>query len=267
MQIDLNAIRKDCALEVLKMYKMANAGHIGASLSCLEILIDLNFRRMAKASDTVILSKGHAACALYVTLSKSGRMGDIDLNSFYKDGTLLAAHPPCSGEIEAIPFGTGSLGHGLSLATGLAFSQKFTGKSFKVFTVLSDGDCNEGSTWEAAIFAGHHNLSQLYVIVDANGLQGFGSTSEILNLEPFTNKWSEFGFSVVTAENGNNFESIDNAFKKLEALNTNKPKCIIARTTKGNGVSYMQGAMEWHYLPMTDDQFAQALIETEKVRA
>lgn len=258
MSQPLQEIRQRCANQLLQLYKSANAGHIGSSLSCLEILVDLCFRRMT-ADDTVILSKGHAAGALYTTLSLSGRMPEATLDSFYQDGTLLAAHPPCSGRIAAIPFGTGSLGHGLSLACGTAFAQRYTGKARQVYAVLSDGDCNEGSTWEAALFASQHKLSQLTVVIDLNGLQGIGYTKDILNLEPIADKWRSFGFAVAVAENGHDFEALDRAFTQL--AEADGPRCVIARTVKGHGVSYMENRMEWHYLPMKDDQFNQALQE------
>src|ERR1700732_901380 len=133
----LSEIWRRCAVTMLDLYKRANAGHIGTSLSCLEILVDLCFHRM-EGEDTLVLSKGHAAAALYTTLSLSGRLPEADLSTFYQEGTLLAAHPPCSGKIRAIPFGTGSLGHGLGLACGLALSQRFTRRPFRVFAVLSD---------------------------------------------------------------------------------------------------------------------------------
>ena len=170
MSQSLPDIRRRCFEELLRLYKKANAGHIGSSLSCLEILVELCFQRMA-GEDVLILSKGHAAGALYTTLSLSGRMPEAALDTFYRDGALLSAHPPYSGQIKAIPFGTGSLGHGLSLACGTALAQRYTGKSCHVYAVLSDGDCNEGSTWEAALFAAHHQLSQLTVIIDLNGLR------------------------------------------------------------------------------------------------
>lgn len=258
MAQSLQTIRNQCAERLLGLYQAANAGHIGSSLSCLEILVDLCFGRMT-ADDVVILSKGHAAGALYTTLALSGRMPEAALETFYRDGTLLAAHPPCSGAIIAIPFGTGSLGHGLGLAGGTAFSQRFTGKKFHVYAVLSDGDCNEGSTWEAALFAGHHQLSNLSVIVDLNGLQGIGYTKDILQLEPFADKWRSFGFTVVTAADGNNFASLARAHEELK--DAPGPRCIVARTVKGHGVSYMQNRMEWHYLPMNDGQYEQARSE------
>jgi transketolase len=258
MSQSLAEIRQRCVDQLLRLYQSAHAGHIGSSLSCLEILVELCFRRMA-ANDVVILSKGHAAGALYTTLSLSGRMPEAALETFYQDGTLLAAHPPCSGQIQAIPFGTGSLGHGLSLACGTALAQRFTGKRCHVYAILSDGDCNEGSTWEAALFASHHQLSQLTVIVDLNGLQGIGYTKDILNLEPIADKWRAFGFAVAVAENGNDFASLARAHEQLQGAPG--PRCVIARTVKGHGVSYMQNRMEWHYLPMKDEQFHQALQE------
>jgi len=255
MPSSLQEIRQQCADRLLHLHKRANSGHVGSSLSCLEILVDLCFGRMGP-DDQLILSKGHASSALYTTLSLSGRLPEASLDDFYRDGTLLAAHPPCSRGIQAIPFGTGSLGHGLGLACGLAFSQRFTGRNFQVFAVLSDGDCNEGSTWEAVLFAAHHRLANLTVILDLNGLQGIGRSADILNLEPIVDKWRSFGFAVATADNGNDFASLARAHEELAAVPG--PRCVIARTVKGHGVSYMAGRMEWHYLPMSDAQFAEA---------
>ena len=255
--------RRRCAAKILELYKMANAGHIGSSLSCLEILVDLCFGRMEE-NDVLVLSKGHAAAALYTTLSLSDRLPETELSTFYKDGTVLSAHPPCSGAIRAIPFGTGSLGHGLGLACGIAFSCRFTGKSFKVFAVLSDGDCNEGSTWEAVLFASQQKLSTLTVVVDLNGVQGIGYTKNILNLEPIVDKWTSFGFTVAVAEDGNDFRSLSRAHKAVK--NSAAPRCIIARTVKGHGISYMENRVEWHYLPMKDEHYAQALSELADAR-
>lgn len=255
----LAAHREACAKQVLQLYKQANAGHIGSSLSCLEILVDLCFARMDR-DDRLILSKGHAAAALYTVLKAAGRLPEAELASFYRDGTLLAAHPPCSGAIQNIPFGTGSLGHGLSLACGLTLAQRFTGKAFQVYAVLSDGDCNEGSTWEAALFAAHQRMGNLTVIVDLNGIQGIGHTKDVLKLEPIVDKWRAFGFAVAVAENGNDFASLALAHDQLR--DREGPRCVIARTVKGHGISFMRDRVEWHYLPMKDEQYAQALDET-----
>jgi transketolase len=250
--------RKDCAIRLINLYKNANAGHIGSSFSCLEILVDLCFNRM-NPNDIIILSKGHAAGALYTTLSLSGRMPEAELDTFYKDDTLLAAHPPCSRKIKSIPFGTGSLGHGLSLASGLAFSQTYTGANFNVFCILSDGDCNEGATWEAALFAAQRNLKNLNIIIDLNGIQGIGYTKDIINLEPIMDKWKSFGFKVSVADDGNDFESLENAFNQCRS--DKEPKCIIARTKKGHGIEFMENRVEWHYLPMNQSEYNQAINE------
>jgi len=212
-----------------------------------------------QSKDVLILSKGHAAGALYTVLKESGRLPEVELDTFYRDGTLLAAHPPCSGMIDSIPFGTGSLGHGLGLATGTVLSQRFTGSKFHTYVILSDGDCNEGSTWEAALFAAHHQLVNLTVIIDLNGLQGIGYTKDIVNLEPVADKWRSFGFTVAVAENGNNFDDLARAYTAL--ANAPGPRCLVARTTKGHGISYMQDKMEWHYLPMNDEQYGLACGE------
>jgi transketolase len=256
----LPALRKEAARTLLGLYKRANAGHIGASLSCLEILLDLYARRCGP-DDQVILSKGHAAGALYTVQALTGRLDPALLDTFYRDGTVLAAHPPCGRQLPSIPFGTGSLGHGLSLAAGIALAGRFTGRKGQVYCVVSDGDCNEGSTWEAALFAAHHKLDTLTVVVDRNHLQGFGSTEEVNELEPFADKWRDFGFDVAVAARGNDFASLDQAHARL---GRGRPRCVVAETVKGHGVSFMEGQMQWHYLPMNDAQYAQALADTER---
>jgi len=263
-QTQLKKIKKECLLDILSMYKKANAGHIGSSLSCLDILIYLHFSVMKK-EDKFILSKGHAAAGLYAVLASSGYFDKKLLETFYLNATSLAAHPPCNRKLSGVHFGTGSLGHGLSLAAGFALSNRFTGKNNKVFCVLSEGDCNAGSTWEAALFAAQQKLSNLYVIIDNNNLQGFGESKEVINLEPFADKWKAFNFEVQIAENGNDFDSLQIAFDKINKNNSDKPKCIIAKTTKGSGVSYMENKLEWHYLPMNEAQYSQALHEVNKL--
>ena len=257
----LDQIKLDCQKTVLGLHKKGNAGHIGTSLSCLDILIYLFFKEM-KEEDKFVLSKGHGAAALYTVLAESGHIEKELLDSYYADGTLLAAHPPCApGKVPGITFGTGSLGHGLSLAAGMALSTRYTGKKFNTYVVVSDGDCNEGSTWEAVMFAAHNKLSNLTVIVDNNDLQGFGTTHEVIEMGSLRKKWEAFDFEVVEAKNGNNFTDLEEAFTELEKRNSDKPRCIIAKTTKGSGISYMENKLEWHYLPMTDEQYQTALSE------
>lgn len=260
-----NEIKRDCLHTLLNLHKHAGVGHIASSLSVLDILIFLYFYKM-QTQDRCILSKGHAATALYTVLAKSGRIKEELLDTFERDGTTLAMHPSCLGQISDITFGTGSLGHGLSLATGLALSQRWTKNDFEVFCVLSDGDLNEGSTWEAIMFSSQHALSNLTVIVDYNRVQAFGATEEVLNLEPLVDKFKSFGFNVETAQNGNDFVSINDAFNKSCTNNDdNKPRCIIAQTIKGSGISFMENKIEWHYLPMSDEQYEQALQEINNV--
>jgi len=245
------------------LYKTASAGHIASSLSAMDMLVYLFFEQMHD-DDLFILSKGHAAAALYTVLAKSGRMPEEMLGAFYREGTSLAAHPPCNGLIKEIPFGTGSLGHGLPLATGFAFSQKYTSKKRRVYCLMSDGDCNEGATWEAALFAAQHKLDNLVAIVDYNMLQAFGYGRDVIDLEPLVNKFEAFGFRTIYVETGNNFESLCNAFEQIELTPVNRPTCIITKTVKGSGISFMEDKLEWHYLPMSDEQYQQAIEEIEQ---
>lgn len=262
-QRGLEKTKHECLLTMMNLYKKVQAGHIGSSLSCLDILVYLYFSRMEK-NDEFILSKGHAAAALYTVLEKAGKITKDELNSYYTNGTYLAAHPPCCGKLGGIIFGTGSLGHGLSLATGLALSTRFTNKKFNVYCIISEGDCNEGSTWEAALFAAHHKLQNLTVIIDNNKIQAFGKSDDVINLESLKKKWEAFNFEVAVAKNGNDFESLSEAFEKLDSSGSLKPRCIIAETTKGSGVSYMENTIEWHYLPMNDEQFESAINQINK---
>ena len=260
---DIDSLRKikaDCVKTLLGMYKKANSGHIGASLSCLDILICLFFDRMKK-EDKFILSKGHAAVALYTVLAKSGRFPESDLESFYKDGTLLAAHPPCSRMLEGVHFGTGSLGHGLSLAAGIALSNRFSGTKFKVYCVLSEGDCNEGSTWEAVMFAAHHKLANLVAIVDLNGQQALGYTGQVLSLQPLAERWRAFGWEVHEVD-GHNVAALQETVAGFDTA-LGAPHVLIAHTTFGKGVSYMEGQIKWHYWPMSDAEYRQAVQEVE----
>ena len=250
--------------QILSKFKQANAGHIGSALSCLDILYYLYFDEMNE-NDEFILSKGHAALALYCVLYAKEIINEDQLKTFYQDGTVLAAHPPFSGKLAGVKFGSGSLGHGLSLATGLALAAKLKKNAKRIFCLLSDGDCNEGSTWEAALFAAHHQFKNLFAIIDHNKIQGFGKTNEILDLSSLAQKWESFGFDVIEIENGNNVEKIANGFVEIKKLSGTKPKCIILHTTKGNGISFMENKLEWHYLPMNDKQYEQALIENNLI--
>ena len=235
------------------MYKAANAGHVGSSLSCLEMVVFIKFSLM-QPGDEFILSKGHAAALLYSTLAEEGLLSEQDIESFYKNGTHLSAHPPVN-KIKGIPFATGSLGHGLSIAAGFGLSNKLKKQSRKIFCVTSDGEINEGSTWEAALFIAHHGLKDIVWFIDRNHLQGFGRTEDTLKLEPLDKKLESFGFQVAIA-NGHDFDSLKNAHAQFQH---DKPLAIICNTIKGKDLT-LQDTVDCHYLPLTEADF-QKLIQ------
>lgn len=242
----------------LGMYKQANAGHVGCSLSVAEILTFVRFGWM-KEDDEIILSKGHAAAALYSMLAEDGTLSEEDIQTFYKNGTHLAAHPPVN-KIKRIPFATGSLGHGLSLAAGLGLAQKLKKTDKQVFCITSDGEINEGSTWEAALFIAHHNLNNVVWLIDRNKLQGYGRTEDVMKLEPLDKKLEAFGFEVVIVD-GHDFASMEKAKVISEKLKV--PLAIICNTTKGNGWKTYEDKVDCHYLAMKDDQYSLILDEVK----
>lgn len=246
---------------LLQMHYEAGVGHIGGNLSALDLLLGLHHDVMGP-DDAFVLSKGHAAGALYITLWSLGRLEDDDLKQFHKDGTRLGGHPPAGG-IPEIPFATGSLGHGLSLASGLGLARKLTGRPGRAFCLLSDGEWNEGSNWEALIFAAHQRLDNLTLIIDANGLQGFGSTREVANLDPLHEKFRAFGVATEVID-GHDPAVIAASLSRDADADRPGPRVIVARTHKGCGVSFMQDQMAWHYLPMNESQYMQALQEIEQ---
>lgn len=240
----------------LAMYKMANAGHVGCSLSVAEIITFVRFGWM-KDSDELILSKGHAAAALYAMLAEDGTLSEDDIQTFYKNGTYLAAHPPVN-KLKRVPFATGSLGHGLSLAAGLGIANKLKNTDKQIFCITSDGEMNEGATWEAALFIAHHNLTNVVWLIDRNQLQGYGRTEDVLKLNPLDKKLEAFGFNVVIA-NGHDFHSLETG--RLSSLNRQQPTVIICHTTKGHGWKTYEDKVDCHYLPMKDEQYE--LVTTE----
>src|SRR5437773_3562221 len=244
-------------LRLLRMHFESGVGHIGGNLSALDILLCL-YHHVLAPDDQFVLSKGHAAGALYVTLWSKGVIDDTELQRFHKDGTRLSGHPPAKG-VDAIPFATGSLGHGLSLAAGLALAKQLRGEPGRVFCLTSDGEWNEGSNWEALIFARHQELHNLTFIVDHNGLQGFGTTHEVADLFPLADKFRAFRVPTVEIE-GHDTGELQHALSAQQEV----PNAIVAETRKGYGVSFMEDRMEWHYLPMTAQQYEQALAESEK---
>ncbi|MDB5281981.1 MAG: hypothetical protein JWO06_1056 [Bacteroidota bacterium] len=241
------------------MYKMANAGHVGSSLSVAEVITFVRFGWM-NDEDEIILSKGHAAAAIYSMLAEEGILSEADIKTFYKNDTFLAAHPPVN-KVKRIPFATGSLGHGLSLAAGFGLSYKLKKSGKKVFCITSDGELNEGTIWEAALFIAHHNLSNVVWLIDRNKLQGFGRTEDVMKLEPLDGKLKAFGFNVIAVD-GHNFESLENA--KLAVETGKLPTAIICNTTKGRSWKLYEDSVDCHYLPMKDDQYDFVQHEIEK---
>lgn len=244
----LDIIRDNIKNRLVEMYKIANAGHVGSSLSCLEVVTFIKFGLM-QADDEFILSKGHAAALLYSSLAEEGILSNIDIATFYQNGTNLPAHPPVNS-INGIPFATGSLGHGLSLATGLALANKLKKNSKKIFCLTSDGELNEGSTWEAALFLAHHNLQNVVWFIDRNQLQGFGRTEDTLRLNPLDKKLESFGFQVIIAD-GHNFDSLRESISKFEHK---KPLAIICNTIKGRGMQ-LENTVDCHYLPLNNIEY------------
>jgi len=238
------------------MHFESGVGHIGGNLSALDALL-VTFHEYLRDQDRFVLSKGHAAGALYTALWSVGRLTDEDLRSFHKDNTLLAGHPPAAGIVD-IRFATGSLGHGLSLAAGTALAFKLRNVESRVVCLTSDGEWQEGSTWEALIFACHHQLSNLTVLVDHNGLQGFGSTSEIASMSPLWEKLEGFDIDLQIID-GHEPNALRGAFAHL----AHRLRVIVLRTVKGHGVSFMEDRMEWHYLPLKEEKYRAAIAELE----
>jgi len=254
-------------IHCLKMTNRAKCSHIGSCLSVTDLLAVLYGRILNvnpsqidwSERDRFVLSKGHAAAAIYATLAERGFFPMEWLERYYLDGSKLPGH--ISHSVPGVEVSAGSLGHGLSISCGMALASKLEGKSYRVFTVLSDGELDEGSTWEAVLFAPHHHLDNLVAIVDYNKIQGFGFVKEVLDLEPLADKWRSFGWSVREI-NGHDMKEIEESLSTVP-LHPEKPTCIIAHTVKGKGVSFMENQLAWHYQYPDDNQLRQALSELE----
>jgi len=243
----------------------AKAGHPGGSLSCTEILTYLYFCTMKidpknpkwEERDRFVLSKGHAAPALYAVLAQRGFFDEKELLSLRQIGSFLQGHPDLK-HIPGVDMSTGSLGQGISAAVGMALSAKHFGNDFNVYTVLGDGEIEEGQVWEAAMFAGNHKLDNLVVFVDNNNLQIDGTIEEVNSAHPIDKKFEAFNFATITID-GNDFDQIEEALNKAKTID--KPVAIIAKTVKGKGVSYMENAVNWHGAAPNDELYEQAMTE------
>ena len=241
------------------MVSSAKAAHIGSSLSCIDILSVLYAEVAAidsadKNSDLVIVSKGHAAAGTYSVLANSGYMNLEMLDTYGLDGSFLGGHVTHTNN-NLITLSTGSLGHGLPYGIGIALSKKKKNLGGRVFIVMSDGECDEGTTWESALLAYQFKLDNLITIIDRNGIQSLSKTEDMLQLEPLAEKWRAFNWEVETID-GHSHSQIEIACKT-----SSRPKCIIANTIKGKGVSFMEDSVLWHYRPPSDIELESALRE------
>ena len=258
---DLQSLQGQLRLKILGLYHQVHAGHIGCSLSCVDLMIATLVLRK-REQDTFLLSKGHAAASLYACLNHLGEIPDDVLSTYYQNGTTLPAHPAPNKHL-GIPFATGSLGHGLPIGTGMAQAGKMLGDDSRAFVLMSDGETNEGTTWEAAHFAVQHKLDNLIILVDKNGLQGFGDTAEVMGDTASEATWKAIGFDTAVAD-GHNVDALLETVDQLLARPNGKPKLLLAQTVKGKGVSYMENRLEWHYLPMTATQYEQAQADVQE---
>jgi transketolase len=247
--------------ETLRLAHRAGVGHLGSALSIVEILTVLygGFLRVDSAHaddperDRFILSKGHGCLSLYAVLHERGFIGREAMETFLQDGTAMAAHPSPL-HTAGVECATGSLGHGLGVGCGLALAAALDGSAARTVVLLSDGECEEGSTWEAALFAAHWKLERLLCIVDSNKLQGFGRVEEVLGLEPLPEKWRAFGWDAVRVD-GHDPDALAAALDRM-AVPNGRPRMLIADTVKGKGIPDMEDTVQSHYLPLTEAQMA-----------
>ncbi|RLG14088.1 transketolase [Candidatus Pacearchaeota archaeon] len=256
--------------KVLKMMFNSQTSHIGSCFSIVDLLVVLYFKVLSidpknpwsKDRDRLILSKGHAAAGLYATLALRGFFSERLLDTYCINGGVLPGHSTmrCTPGVEV---STGSLGHGLSMGAGMALAAKYDNDKYRIFVLLSDGECEEGSVWETAMFAAHNKLDNLVAIVDYNKLQALGRTEEIIGLEPLKDKWVSFGWSVKEID-GHDFSEIEKTLSKVPFVK-NKPSVVIAHTIKGKGISFMEDQVAWHYKSPNEEQFKEGLQELESL--
>jgi transketolase len=250
---------------ILERSKSANVGHVGSALSIADIVWLLYSRILNIPSpgdperDRFILSKGHAALALFAALHLRGLISREMLDTYCTDGSILGAHPEHG--VPGVDFGTGSLGQGLSYGVGAALGARLQKSDRRIFVVVSDAECNEGSLWESVMFSSHHRLANLIAIVDCNGQQALGYTADVLDLSPLVEKWRAFGWDASEID-GHDAGAMAGAIGGMNTV-SGPPHVLIARTTFGRGVSFMENSIRWHYMPMSDEEYRRALAEIE----
>lgn len=261
-------LARDIRAHALRMCAAAQASHIGSCLSVADILAVLYAKVLRhdprnpqwSDRDRLILSKGHAAAAVYAALAELDFFSKSTLTTYCQDGSQLTGH--VSHAVPGVEVSTGSLGHGLPIGCGMAMAACRENLPWNVYVILSDGELDEGSTWEAALFAGHHDLNKLTAIIDYNKIQSFGSVADVLGLEPLADKWRSFGWTVCEVD-GHNHEQIVDCLTTCKS-HMNKPTCVIAHTVKGRGVSFMEGQLAWHYRSPSSAELRAALSEVEQ---
>jgi transketolase len=263
LQLQSEQIRK----RLVEIVYASKSGHIGGSLSSVEIETALYFHVMnidpknpkKEDRDRFILSKGHSVEALYSTLAAAGFIDDSLLETYGKFKSLLAGHP--TKKTPGIELNSGALGHGLAVGVGMAIAAKMDKKSYKTYVLMGDGEQGEGSIYEAAMSASHYKLDNLVAIIDRNCLQISGKTEDVMALEPMRQRWEAFGWEVFDVD-GNNIEDVVNTFLNMDY--NNKPKLMIAHTTKGCGISFMEKVAKWHHGVPNDEQYTEAIAEIEE---
>jgi transketolase len=257
--------------QTLTMIQHAKSSHIGSNFSMVELLVVL-YKKILHIDpkqtdwserDRFILSKGHACAVLYAVLAETGFFPKEWLETFYQNGSRLAGHAT-HAQVPGIEISTGSLGHGLSISTGMALSAKRDRKDYRVFCLLSDGECDEGSNWEPILFAPQHKLDNLIAIVDYNKIQSLGTTKEVMDLDPLADKWRAFGWGVREID-GHDLGQIEDVLAGVP-FEKNKPSCVIAHTVKGKGVSFMEDKLLWHYRTPQGEEYDAALLELGRGR-
>ena len=268
LQLKMTATR--VRMGVIEATHAAKSGHPGGSLSAVDALTYLYFKEMQidpenpqdPERDRFVLSKGHAAPGLYATLAERGFFPVEDLATLRRDGSYLEGHPNMN-KVPGVDMSTGSLGQGVSAACGMALAARQEAKDINVYTILGDGEIEEGECWEAFMFASHYKLDNLCIMIDVNGLQIDGPTAKVMNSEPLDQKMDAFGFNTIIC-NGNSFNDLEQAFLLFDrAHGSGKPTCILLHTTKGMGVSFMENAPEWHGKAPNDEQYQQAMQELQ----
>jgi transketolase len=263
---DTEALALRLRRHLVRMCNSGGSAHVGSGLSMADIIAVLYgyvLRVLPQdpqwpERDRFILSKGHAGACVYAVLAEGGFMPKEALARHYRNGSTLSGHVSHKG-VPGVEVSTGSLGHGLGIGVGMALQLRRSGGQQRVYVVLSDGECDEGSVWEAILFAAHHRLSNLCAVVDYNKLQGFARTEEAIGLEPFAGKWRSFGWDVVEAD-GHDHAALKRAFD-ISCSELQRPTCIISHTVKGRGVSFMEDQMLWHYRVPAGEEFVAAMRE------